>query len=64
MRRIQSGVLSLRDAAVRLVDDAHAIVSPLVFVQNHRAGIGGAVVHEDDLQMLIRLLKNRVHAVT
>ena len=64
VRRIQSGVLRLRDATIRLVDNAHAIVSPLVFVQNHRAGIGGAVVHEDDLQMLVRLPKNRIHAVT
>ena len=64
VRRIQSGVLRLRDATIRLVDNAHAIVSPLVFVQNHRAGIGGAVVHEDDFQMLVRLPKNRIHAVT
>ena len=63
MRGIEAGVLGLGDAAVFLMDHGDAAVLRRILIADGRAGILGPVVHQNHLEVRIRLLQNGVHAV-
>ena len=60
--RVQAGVACRAQAAVALVYHLDAVVAGGVLVTQRAAGVGAAVVHEDDLQVVVRLLEHRVNA--
>ena len=63
MRGIEAGVLGLGDAAVFLMDHGDAAVLRRILIADGRAGILGPIVHQNHLEVRIRLLQNGVHAV-
>ena len=64
MRGIEAGVLGLGDAAVFLMDHGDAAVLRRILIADGRAGILGPVVHQNHLEVCIRLLQDRINAVT
>ena len=63
MRGIEAGVLGLGDAAVFLMDHGDAAVLRRILIADGRARILGPVVHQNHLEVRIRLLQNGIHAV-
>lgn len=57
MRGIEAGVLGLGDAAVFLMDHGDAAVLRRILIADGRAGILGPVVHQNHLEVCIRLLQ-------
>ena len=60
---VETGVARIGQAAICLVDDAHATVKRRVLVAYLRAAIERAVVNKDDLKIGMRLGKNAIHTI-
>ena len=60
---IKAGISRVGQAAVCLVDDAHATIAQSVLVAYLRTVIRRAVVNKDDLEIGVRLGKNAVNTI-
>ena len=61
-RHVEPGVAGVGQPPVGLVDDPHAPVAGRELVADGGAAVGRAVVHQDDLEVLVGLREDGLHA--
>ena len=64
MRGIKPGVLGLGDAAILLMNHSDTVILRRKLIANLWAGVFGPVIYKNHLKIRVRLLQNRIHAIT